>query len=165
MPPNPDAFANLMPALMRTARRIAPSRTEAEDLLQEAVLKVWARMMSGAEVQDLRPYILATMRNIARRPGPVALTLTEDQLPGVPAQAPGRIATAEVLAAIRRLPAPQAQILTMLIAREHSYSEMAAALDLPVGTVMSRLYRARAALRAELNLTDGNAIAALLAMD
>jgi len=165
MPPDPDAFADLMPALMRAARRIAPSRTAAEDLLQEAVLKVWAQMMSGAEVRDLRPYILATMRNLARRPGPGTLTLTEDQLPGVPAQAPGRIATAEVLAAIRRLPAPQAQILTMLIAQEHSYSELAAALDLPLGTVMSRLFRARAALRAELKLPDGKAIAALLAID
>jgi RNA polymerase sigma-70 factor (ECF subfamily) len=52
--------------------------------------------------------------------------------------------------AIARLPLGQREVLTLVDLEESSYAEAAAALGIPVGTVMSRLARARAALREQL---------------
>jgi RNA polymerase sigma-70 factor (ECF subfamily) len=61
-----------------------------------------------------------------------------------------RQASNRVRAAIERLPVGQRQVLTMVDIEEFSYAEVAAVLEIPVGTVMSRLSRARQALKASL---------------
>lgn len=55
-----------------------------------------------------------------------------------------------VRAAIARLPVGQRQVLTMVDLEDHAYADVATILDIPVGTVMSRLSRARVALKAFL---------------
>lgn len=158
-----DELTDLMPALLRAARRMVDGRDAAEDLVQEGLLRVWARLDKGAQIEDLAPYLRATMRNIVRRRRTDApLELIEEAIPGEPGAAGGRLATADVLAAIDRLPEPQAALLRALMVHEESYEALAARLDLPIGTVMSRLSRARAALRLQMDLPDGRSTDALL---
>jgi RNA polymerase sigma-70 factor (ECF subfamily) len=71
------AFAELMPELRRTARRMTRSPEDADDLLQETLLRVWARVAmasqgasDAAPVTDLRAYAFATLRNAAARRPP-----------------------------------------------------------------------------------------------
>ena len=159
-----DQLAAMMPALLRAARQMTRSKSAAEDLVQEAALRVWTRLSKGATIDALRPYILATMRNIVRRRGTdvLASALDDRMIPGVASEASGRLAAADVLVAIDKLPPAQIRVLKALIQHEESYAELAKRLDLPVGTVMSRLSRARAALRLRLDLTDSAAIETLL---
>ena len=63
-----------------------------------------------------------------------------------PAQ-PGRMALVETARAIEALPHDQREALLLVVVEEMSYAEAAVVLDIPVGTLMSRLGRARAALR------------------
>jgi DNA-directed RNA polymerase specialized sigma24 family protein len=66
----PRAFAELLPELRRTARRLSRSPEDADDLVQETLLRVWARVAMTAQgtsdaapVSDLRAYAFATLRN------------------------------------------------------------------------------------------------------
>jgi len=67
-----------------------------------------------------------------------------------------------VRAAVARLPLGQRQVLTLVDLEEFGYAEVAGILDIPVGTVMSRLSRARAALRKLLNQSMNSQAAPLL---
>lgn len=67
--------------------------------------------------------------------------------PGMPAPQPGRIALAEMARALERLPDEQREALLLVVLEGASYQEAAGILGIPAGTLMSRLGRARAALR------------------
>ena len=67
--------------------------------------------------------------------------------PAVPAPQPGRIALSEMSRAIDALPAEQREALLLVVLEGMSYEEAAGILSIPAGTLMSRLSRARAALR------------------
>jgi RNA polymerase sigma-70 factor (ECF subfamily) len=60
-----------------------------------------------------------------------------------------------VRTALARLPGPQQEILDRFFARDESYQTISAALDLPAGTIASRISRALAALRRELETDSG----------
>ena len=64
--------------------------------------------------------------------------------------APQRLTDAALLSSLRRLPFPFQQVIVLCDVEELSYKEAADALTIPLGTVMSRLHRGRAQLRAEL---------------
>ena len=150
-----------MPALMRAALAVTRSRDRAEELSQEAFLRVWAKLRQGERIEDLRPYLLTTMRNLARRPKPMA---PAEAAP--PEAAPGdtsdRMACDRVMAAIRALPRDQADLLTRTALDDATIAEIAAETGLPMGTVASRVSRARARLRAKLELDRENPVADLL---
>ncbi|RYE84425.1 MAG: RNA polymerase subunit sigma, partial [Hyphomicrobiales bacterium] len=67
--------------------------------------------------------------------------------PSIPAPQPGRIALAEMSRAIDRLPDDQREALLLVVLEGVSYEEAAGILEIPAGTLMSRLSRARTALR------------------
>lgn len=56
-------LTSLIPALSRLARILAPSPHQAEDMVQDALLRVWARLQKGGTIDDLRPYLMTTLRN------------------------------------------------------------------------------------------------------
>src|SRR2546428_14134919 len=64
---------------------------------------------------------------------------------------PQELTDDEVLAALRRIPVPYQEVIVLCDVEEFTYKEIAAALRLPVGTVMSRLHRGRALLRRGLS--------------
>lgn len=156
-----QALTDLIPVLMRTALALTRSRDRAEDLAQEALLRVWTRLRDGEEIGDLRPYLLATLRNLARRPP--RLAPAEAAAPeSAPGAAADRLACGEVMAALSALPPDQLRLLTRAAIDAATTAELAAETGLPPGTVASRLSRARARLRARLDLPDADPVAALL---
>lgn len=155
-------LTELMPELLRLARILATSRQDPEDLAQEVLLKVWTRLDRGVAIDDLRPYLMTALRNQARRAPRATVTLDEATLPATEAEAPRRLACAEVLAAVAELPARDAALLWRVVMDEPVLADLAQEMGLPLGTLLSRLARARARLRRDLGVRSGAATDQLL---
>ncbi|MBS9716391.1 RNA polymerase sigma factor [Pseudohalocynthiibacter aestuariivivens] len=160
--PTGKELTALMPALHRLARKIAPSKAIADDLMQEALLRVWTRIDAGEPIDELRPYLMTTLRNLSRRPARALSQLTDENMPCTMAEAPRRIATRDVLLALARLPEKDASLLVKVAFNGEGYAEVADVMGIPVGTIMSRVARARARLRADLDLPASHAVESLL---
>ncbi|WP_028312154.1 RNA polymerase sigma factor [Derxia gummosa] len=147
-----DHLLAWLPRLRRYARALARSREDADDLVQDTLERAWARPALWAGVADMRAWLFGIMHNVnadrLRRPG---LDLVDagdtPPEPAVAPDAPGRLALRDMQAALDRLPPEQREVLLLVTLEELSYAETARALDLPIGTVMSRLSRARERLR------------------
>ncbi|WP_299164886.1 sigma-70 family RNA polymerase sigma factor [uncultured Tateyamaria sp.] len=148
----PRRLVPLIPMLTRRARRLARSRTEAEDIVQDTLLKLCQRLRDGASIDDLPAYAMRTLTNRARRSWQHAGTdeLEETHALTEP-DALIRLDCADTLAAITTLPPPQRHLMDLVVAGETSPRALAKATGLPLGTVMSRLARARARLRLTLH--------------
>ena len=115
--------------------------------------------MQWRPIGPLRPWLFKIMinlyRNDRRRQRGSLEQETLDVLPfepATPATQGARLALAETAAALERLPAEQREALLLVALEGMSYAEAASALDIPQGTLMSRISRAREALRA---MVDG----------
>ncbi|MEM8655074.1 MAG: sigma-70 family RNA polymerase sigma factor [Pseudomonadota bacterium] len=141
----------LIPVLSARARRLARSRAEAEDLVQDTLLSLCQRLREGSEIEDLTAYAMRTLSNRARRGWRIQSTdeLEEDHALTQP-DALLRLDCADTLAAIEKLPKAQRQLMALVVAGETSPRALASTTGLPLGTVMSRLARARAKLRLQL---------------
>ncbi|MEM8579163.1 MAG: RNA polymerase sigma factor [Pseudomonadota bacterium] len=153
------ALTALMPALRRRARRLTRSDDAAEDLLQDTLVRLLARIQGGAQIDDLPRYAMRALTNTARSRARRAVPLDEltEEAAAIPPVAEDRLACAEALRAIEALPRPQAVLMRRVAQGETSPRALAKATGLPVGTVMSRLSRARATLRADLGRLEEEA--------
>lgn len=139
--------------LYRAALRMTRSTHDAEDLAQEAYAKVLARPRTVHNGDDLG-YLLRALKNThltarrtaARRPCASVAPETLESLPRRGGDPQIAAEVREILAGISRLPEGQRDVIVSVDLRGLSYAETAEALDIPQGTVMSRLHRARAAL-------------------
>jgi RNA polymerase sigma-70 factor (ECF subfamily) len=145
-----EAFKRLIPELRRYARALMPRRSDAEDLTQDCMLRVWAHIDG---IEDMRAYLFQTLRSAyADRMNRlsrdvVALALDDAKVQIVdPRSLHLRLEMRDVARQIAKLPYKQRQVL-LLIAGGATYDEAALRLHVPVGTIMSRLSRARKALR------------------
>lgn len=145
---NPCPLVALIPMLTRRARRLTRSASAAEDLVQDTLLSLCQRLAEGGAIDDLPAYAMRTLSNRARRAWGQATTdeLEEDHALTQP-DALIRLDCADTLAAIAHLPPPQRALMDLVVAGETSPPALARATGLPLGTVMSRLSRARARLR------------------
>ena len=164
IPHLPGDFAGLQPDLLRVARHLTGSADQAQDLSQEVLLKVWLKQAQGSEIKNLRAYAMTTLRNTFRQylrthlPG---TELQEDMLVAPP-DVFATLALQELQRAIARLPEDQATLIRMVATGETSPADMARLTGLPPGTVMSRLARARAQLRIEMDLERSAPVAELM---
>jgi RNA polymerase sigma-70 factor (ECF subfamily) len=145
----PCALTSLLPKLKKRARRLVPNMSDAEDLVQDTMLNVIAKQRSGARIDDIAAYSMRTLHNQARmnwrKPSPPEALEEHDAMTAPVAM--DRLICAETLRAIQDLPAPQAQLLMMVSEGETSPLILAKRTGWPVGTVMSRLSRARRRLK------------------
>ncbi|PHV31939.1 RNA polymerase subunit sigma-24 [Janthinobacterium sp. BJB312] len=143
-----------LPGLRRYARALAGA-AHADDLVQDTVERAWRKLdQRGGE---MRPWLFSIMHNLhvdqLRRPGLALQELDDDALLPAPERAPGQaIAIGEMDAALARLPLGQREVILLVALEQMPYEQVAATLDIPVGTVMSRLSRGRERLR---ELLDG----------
>lgn len=139
----------MSPNLRRAALRLTGCPHAAEDLAQETMLKMLQRLEKSPAPENLRAYALTTLRNLNRsrwrsiRP---TEPLTDDIAVTLP-DAPDRLHLAELRRAITHLPPQQARLMTLVAEGETSPAVLAKQTGQPLGTVMSRLSRARAALK------------------
>lgn len=142
----------LIPMLTRRARRLARAPSDVDDIVQDTLLSLCQRLRDGKEIEDLPAYAMRTLSNRARRGWRPQMTeeLEEDVALTEPV-ALVRLDCADTLAAIAALPDPQRTLMEHVARGETSPRALAQATGLPLGTVMSRLARARARLRLTLS--------------
>lgn len=159
-----EAFCDLSDNLMRLAQQLARSEVEAQDLVQEVLLRLWMRRAQVAEVDDLRAYARTSLRNLYRqglRRIPME-ALEECASPAVDPAVFGALALRDVAGAIDRLPADQARLIRLVAAGETSPAALSVLTGVPRGTVMSRLARARAALRGDMGIAPDAPVSSLI---
>jgi len=154
-----DLAMPLFDQLYNFAHWLTRNPSEAEDLVQETYAKALRGFSSFQPGTNFRAWMYRILRNtfLTSRTG-LAATVTEpldtDDDGGIPASA----GTPETIlierseqdlleSAIEELPLPFREIILLCEVEEMSYQQMAETLAIPIGTVMSRLSRARAALR------------------
>jgi RNA polymerase sigma-70 factor (ECF subfamily) len=147
-------------AVYRYAYRLAGNAHDAEDLTQQVFLLAQQRLEQLREPERARGWLFTILRNsflkTVQRTQPVLATNLGLDLEAVPVDNRDgeRVDSAELQAAIEELPAEYRVVLAMFYFEELAYREIAEKLDLPIGTVMSRLARAKAHLRAKLFVTE-----------
>ncbi|HUG77596.1 MAG TPA: RNA polymerase sigma factor [Burkholderiales bacterium] len=149
--------------LHRLAWRFTGNSADAEDLVQDVLLKLYPLTAELAAIEAPRPWLARVLyreyidlvRRRARRPmEQTAGTQGEDPLDAVPATADGPEQLAEraqwqerLQSALERLNPGQRAVLTMHDIEGYSLEELEGVLETPLGTLKSRLHRARARLR------------------
>jgi RNA polymerase sigma-70 factor, ECF subfamily len=148
--------------LHAAALRLTRSAADAEDLVQETLAKAYAHASSYRQGTNLRAWLMRIELNTfydacrarQRRGREVPLEAGgADLAPAMPSaedDALGRMPDPVVLAALRDLPGRYRTVVCLADVEGYSYAEIAGQLQVPLGTVMSRLHRGRRRLRAAL---------------
>jgi RNA polymerase sigma-70 factor (ECF subfamily) len=146
------------PSLYRYARSLCGEPWEAEELLQETYKRALAakRKPVVADADEIRPWIFTIMRHVwqneRRRMSRSQETEFDDAAAivsdeNVELAMSRKLLVSEVRAAVDSLPGPWREIIVMREIEDLTYAQIATVLGCPAGTVMSRLARARGALR------------------
>jgi RNA polymerase sigma-70 factor (ECF subfamily) len=168
-----DQAMEHMPALYAAALRMTRNRADAEDLVQEAYLRAYRGFGGFEQGTNLKAWLFRILTNAyinayrskQRRPVEAELEDVEDlylyhRLPAVDAATRSRSAESDVLeritddevkAAIEALPEQYRLPVYLADVEGFSYKEIAEMLDIPIGTVMSRLHRGRKGLEKRLH--------------
>jgi len=149
---DPQQIVALIPRLRRYARALVSERSRADDLVQDTLERAWAKLHLFRAGTDLRAWLFTVMHNVyvnQVRAAREMVEFDESVLEGDLRDPQGeRLEVRDLERALQRLPAEQRQVLLLVALEDMSYDETARALGVPIGTVMSRLSRARERLRA-----------------
>jgi RNA polymerase sigma-70 factor (ECF subfamily) len=161
MPRQEDEFERVaMPhtrSLLRFALRLTHNSFSAEDLVQETLLLAWRgfhQFESGSNARAWLFRILINAFNMQNRkagPSLPALALT----PGFHGPSDSNFESLEVMQAVDRLAPDHRAVLLLAVIEGFTCREIAEILTIPIGTVMSRLSRAREAMRESLSPRSG----------
>jgi RNA polymerase sigma-70 factor (ECF subfamily) len=149
-----------MDDLFRTARRVLGNQNEAEDVVQETFLQAWKSFERFELGTNCRAWLYKIMFHVIQhhrrkwfgfnlrstRDDNVELEAALVYEPPVPQE----LTDEEVIAAFDRIPGNYREVMVLADVQEFSYKEIAETLNIPLGTVMSRLNRGRKLLRVEL---------------
>jgi len=141
----------LIPRLRRYARALVGDRAAADDLVQDTLERAWAKLHLFRQGTDLRAWLFTVMHNVhvnqvrAARP----TDALEDDMPELAQRAVqgDALVVRDLERALAALPAAQRAVVLLVALEDLSYEETASVLGIPIGTVMSRLARAREKLR------------------
>jgi RNA polymerase sigma factor (sigma-70 family) len=148
-----------LPSLRRYARVLTGDAWAADDLVQDTLERACTKWQLWVVGTDLRAWLFTLMHNLylnQRRGAAVSLASVnlEDLAHELPAAARPLDDALDLERCLQRLPPEQRAVLLLVTLEDMSYEETGKVLGIPVGTVMSRLSRARARLRL---LMDGTA--------
>ena len=155
-----------IPGLRRYARGLVSDRDRADDLVQDTLERAWSRFSMWQKRGDIRAWMFGIMHNHfidrlrAQRSRPE--DSAGDDVPEIP-QRPAQADALEVRdldRLLQLLPPEHREVLLLVGVEELSYQEVAVAVGVPIGTVMSRLSRARARLREEMQGRESSGTAA-----
>jgi RNA polymerase sigma-70 factor, ECF subfamily len=146
-----------IPRLRRYARALTRDREHADDLVQSCLTRALGKEHLWQSGTDLRAWLFAILHN--SRVNDLRQSAREEArseiamavMTSAPRAPDARLELRDLDRAIGELPEYQRQVLLLVGLEEMSYGQVAAILAVPIGTVRSRLGRARAALRTELN--------------
>lgn len=141
-----------IPRLRRYARALLGDHAAADDLVQDTLERAWSRISQWRTGSDLRAWLFSIMHNLrvdqVRQPKLSTYSMDENDF-----EAPTRATQSDALevndiaAALSQIPDEQRAVLLLVALEEMGYAEIANTLDIPLGTVMSRLSRGRERLR------------------
>jgi RNA polymerase sigma-70 factor (ECF subfamily) len=152
-------IAEQIPRLRRYARSLLRDPVQADDLVQDALLRGLSRSHLWQPGTDIRAWMFTILHNIhvnhqrQRRTRGDFQELTDDHVElARPATQERSLELRDLARALQLLPVAQRQVVLLVGLEGMNYKQVAAVLDIPIGTVMSRLHRGREALRRAMSL-------------
>ena len=141
-----------LPGLRRYARALTGDSWAADDLVQDTLERACAKWQLWLAGTDLRAWLFTLMHNLylnqRRTVQPTTgATPIDDVQSDLPAPEDDKDAALDLARCLQRLPDDQRAVLLLVALEDMSYAEAAKVLGIPIGTVMSRLSRARSRLR------------------
>jgi RNA polymerase sigma-70 factor (ECF subfamily) len=144
----------VIPGLRRYARTFVRNAAAADDLVQDTLERAISRWHQRRSDGDARTWLFTILHNLAvnhlrrgaRRGREVPLDDAGESDVAVPSTQEDALRRDDILGAVGQLPDDQRSVLLLVSLEDVSYAEAARILDIPIGTVMSRLARARARL-------------------
>jgi RNA polymerase sigma-70 factor (ECF subfamily) len=144
-------FEQHIPGLRRYARALLRDRTRADDLAQDTLERALNKFTLFQRDSDLRAWLFTVMHNVhlnqIRNASNRMVTIEYDDSEMTPARSDDATALHDLATALERLLPEHREVLVLIGVEQFSYEEAARVLDVPIGTVMSRLSRARERLR------------------
>ncbi len=150
-----------LPDLWRYGYALTRNRDTADDLVQDCAERALRKRRLWRPTGPLKPWLMKMLLNLYRNQlrsqsrRPVLVELAHDNS-AAQDPLPAKLALGETARAIQTLPEEQRQALLLVVLGGLSYKDAALALEIPQGTLMSRIARARAALRSEMSPSNPN---------
>ncbi len=160
MTPLEQDLVDLIPQLRRYARSLSSNGADAEDLLQDC-LEAAVSAQRNWHGQNLKGWVMTIMTNLSRaqwrraRVDRANVIVEETQPPAALTDRADPIAQYQLARAINALSPDHRAVLMLVVVEGYSYAEVAQMLAIPLGTVMSRLSRARQILSTVLGQDEG----------
>ena len=151
MDPNEEIRA-CIPRLRRYARALMGARGGADDLVQDTLERAWRKFHLWRRGAELRPWLFSIMHNVyvdQRRAEPEEPVSLDEHAYDIPVQGQQErmLEVHDLREALNQLPAEQREVVLLVAMEQMAYKDVARVLDIPLGTVMSRLSRGRERLR------------------
>jgi RNA polymerase sigma factor (sigma-70 family) len=150
-------IVELIPRLRRYARALAGDRARADDLVQDTLERAWNKFHLWRPGSDLRAWLFTVMHNVhvnqIRASRDHAMLDDEGAEMAIAGTQGASLEIRDLERSLALLPAEQREVLLLVALEDMSYAEVASVLGIPIGTVMSRLSRAREKLRAMMHGT------------
>jgi RNA polymerase sigma-70 factor (ECF subfamily) len=149
-----DDLVKSIPSLRAFAISLCHNRTEADDLVQETLIRAWNNLANFQEGTNLKAWLFTILRNNfynglrrQKHQNEYARTMDSSQFV-VQASQDKTLEFGDVMRNLAVLPPDQREALILVTVENMSYEEVAAICSCPIGTVKSRVNRARARLEA-----------------
>lgn len=141
-----------IPRLRRYARALLGERYAADDLVQDTLERAWKKFHLWRPGSDLRAWLFSIMHNVfvnqvRTKRSDMERTVEEMPVVAVRATQSDALEVADVDRALRALSDDQREVMILVAIEEMTYEEVSRTLGIPIGTVMSRLSRARERMR------------------